>query len=144
MPGDVFVDTSGFFALMVARDPHHARCAELVGDLARRRGLAFTSEAIISETCTLLQARRQGHLIGEFLNYVDAARALTVLPTGGDLFQRTKEYLRRRYEHGLVCGLLQLSADGGPSSHRPTFNRRALPHRRSQSIAVLSIRPKQI
>ena len=44
MPGDVFVDTSGFFALMVARDPHHARCAELVGDLARRRGLGFTSE----------------------------------------------------------------------------------------------------
>ena len=44
MPGDVFVDTSGFFALMVARDPRHARCAELVGDLARRRGLAFTSE----------------------------------------------------------------------------------------------------
>ena len=114
MPGDVFVDTSGFFALMVARDPHHARCAELVGDLARRRGMAFTSEAIISETCTLLQARRQGHLIGEFLNYVDAARALTVLPTGGELFQRTKEYLRRRYEHGFSfvdCSSFLLMAD---------------------------------
>ena len=46
MPGDVFVDTSGFFALIVARDPQHARCAELVGDLARWRGLAFTSEAV--------------------------------------------------------------------------------------------------
>ena len=114
MPGDMFVDTSGFFALMVARDPHHARCAELVGDLARRRGLAFTSEAIISETCTLLQARRPGHLIGEFLNYVDAARALTVLPTGGELFQRTKEYLRRRHEHGFSfvdCSSFLLMAD---------------------------------
>ena len=76
--------------------------------------MAFTSEAIISETCTLLQARRQGHLIGEFLNYVDAARALTVLPTGGDLFQRTKEYLRRRYEHGFSfvdCSSFLLMAD---------------------------------
>lgn len=139
MPGDVFVDTSGFFALIVARDLHHARCAELVGDLARRRGLAFTSEAIISETCTLLQARRQGHLIGEFLNYVDAARALTVLPTGGELFQRTKEYLHALRARVFVCELLQLSADGGPPPHPRTLNRRALPHRRSQSIAVLSI-----
>lgn len=54
MPGDIFVDTSGFFALVVARDPHHVRCGELVRELRGRGGRAFTSEAIISETCTLL------------------------------------------------------------------------------------------
>jgi predicted nucleic acid-binding protein len=100
MPNDIFVDTSGFFALLVARDPHHDRCAELVRDLGTRRGRAFTSEAIIGETCTLLQARRQGHLIGGFLDYVDASRALTVLPVGTEMFRRTKDYLRRRFEHG--------------------------------------------
>ena len=114
MPGDVFVDTSGFFALLVARDSRHVQCMELVRDLGKRGGLAFTSEAIISETCTLLQARRQGHLIGEFLNYVETSRALTVLPTGGDIFRRTKEYLRRRHEHGFSfvdCSSFVLMAD---------------------------------
>jgi predicted nucleic acid-binding protein len=100
MPGNLFVDTSGFFALLVARDSHHLQCVELVRDLGKRGGLAFTSEAVISETCTLLQARRQGHLIGAFLDYVETSRALTVLPIGGDTFQRTKEYLRRRHEQG--------------------------------------------
>ena len=94
------MDTSGFFALLVARDPHHDRCAEFVRKLGARGGRAFTSEAIISETCTLLQARRQGHLIGGFLDYVEVSRALTVLPVGTEIFQRTKDYLRRRFEHG--------------------------------------------
>ena len=114
MPGDVFVDTSAFFALVVARDPRHARCSELVQELAQRRGRAITSEAIIGETCTLLQARKQGHLIGDFLNCVEAARALTVLPADGELFQRTKAYLRRRYEHGFSfvdCSSFLLMAD---------------------------------
>ena len=51
---------------------------------------------------------------------MDVARALTVLPAGGDLFQRTKEYLRRRYEHGFSfvdCSSFLPMEDLRPDEH---------------------------
>jgi predicted nucleic acid-binding protein len=61
MAGEVLFDTSGFFALMDARDPaHHQATAWLQSQRQRIRPLS--TEWIVGETCTLLVARKRPHL----------------------------------------------------------------------------------
>ncbi len=64
---DVFVDTSGFYALWDASDSHHRRAVELQRSLVRE-GIAFvTTDYILDETATLLNARHSRTAASDFL-----------------------------------------------------------------------------
>ena len=60
-----FVDTSAFYAAMVADDPHHGRARDILGAIREGRATLVTSSYVLHETVALLQGR-----IG-----VDAVRA---------------------------------------------------------------------
>lgn len=53
----VFVDTSAFYALAVARDPSHRAASQALARLERERAGFVTSSFVLVETVTLLQAR---------------------------------------------------------------------------------------
>jgi predicted nucleic acid-binding protein len=57
----VFVDTSGFFALLVAEDRNHAHARELFDQAAREQWRLVTTNAVVTETYALLLSRtREG------------------------------------------------------------------------------------
>jgi len=53
----VFVDTSGFYALIVSRDDNHARAHQLFMRAARESWKLVTTNAVLFETYALLLAR---------------------------------------------------------------------------------------
>lgn len=97
MGGELFWDTSGFFALLNNDDLMHVRARELAaktGGSAR----AITSDGVVAETCTLLIARGKPHLVERFLDFTEEHRSLEVVLAGGNLFEKTKHFMRRHLD----------------------------------------------
>jgi uncharacterized protein len=99
MASEVLLDTSGFFALMDARDPAHLKARRWIGS-QRGRARPVTTEWIIGETCTLLVARKRPHLVGRFLDYLELSTALQVLNPDEGLLVSAKQLIRRQAEQG--------------------------------------------
>jgi predicted nucleic acid-binding protein len=99
MPGEVFLDTSGFFALMDSRDPAHLKAKRWLG-AQRGRARPVTTEWIVGETCTLLVARKHPHLVAGFLDYLEQSAALLVLNPDEGLLGSAKQLIRRQAEQG--------------------------------------------
>lgn len=113
MGSELFWDTSGFFALLNKDDPMHGRARELAartGDNAR----AVTTDGVVSETCTLLIARRKPHLVERFLDLTEQQQSLEVITAGGVLFAKTKHFLRRHLDRSwsfVDCGSFVIMAE---------------------------------
>ena len=99
MAGEVFFDTSGFFALMDARDPAHPKARRWLAS-QRDRARPVPTEWIIGETCTLLVARKRPHLVARFLDYLEQSAALLVLNPDEALLVSAKDLIRRQAEQG--------------------------------------------
>ena len=62
----VFLDTSGIFAWINARDPHH----ELMVELPRQSGVRLVvTDYIIAEACALFVARKISHRRDDLLQW---------------------------------------------------------------------------
>jgi uncharacterized protein len=99
MAGELFLDTSGFFALMDASDTAHAKARRWLGP-ERGRARPVTTEWIVGETCTLLVARKRPHLVGRFLDYLEQSAALLVVNPDEGLLATAKQFIRRQAEQG--------------------------------------------
>ena len=69
--GRLFVDSSGWIALVSARDRHHAEAHERFEAAAAQRRRLITTNLVLAETHRLLlfragpqAARRDGHVVG--------------------------------------------------------------------------------
>ena len=99
MANEVLFDTSGFFALMDARDSVHEKAKAWI-DAQRRRVRPLTTEWIVGETCTLLVARRRPQLVGRFLDYVESSVALFIVNPDETLLASAKRLIRRQADQG--------------------------------------------
>ena len=63
MANETFVDTSGFYSLLVHKDRMHATAADYMARAARDRGRFVTTDYVLDEAVTLLKARGHGELI---------------------------------------------------------------------------------
>lgn len=96
----VFVDTSGFYALLVRGDPQHRKAAEIV-DRARKTGAYMaTTDYVVDETATLLKARSLGHLNSGFFELMDNSRALRFHFVDESRYQKARAYFLRHADHG--------------------------------------------
>jgi len=96
----VFVDTSGFYALLVRGDLQHNKAAEIV-DRARKAGAYMaTTDYIVDETATLFKARSLGHLNSGFFELLDGSRALRFQFVDEARFQKSRAYFQRHADHG--------------------------------------------
>ena len=97
---NVFVDTSGFFALLVQRDPAHKRAVQLVSEWQLVGRQTFTSDYIVDETATLLKMRGHGSLLSSFFSLLDSSEALGLVFVDEERFGKTKEFLLKHQDHG--------------------------------------------
>src|SRR5438477_13198964 len=70
MANDIFVDTSGFYALLIKQDDRHEAAVRVLREARRRKRRFVTSDHVLDETATLLKARGKRHLLGAFFDRV--------------------------------------------------------------------------
>ena len=93
---EVFIDTSGFFALLSAADPAHARAREQMALLASARRRAVTTDHVLDETFTLLKVRGLAQRCVAFEQMIRASRSLRVSWTEPAVFSTaTALFLKR-------------------------------------------------
>ena len=92
MATDIFVDTSGFYSLLVSRDDRHPQASRLLGEARRHKRRFTTTDYVLDETATLLRARGHGHLVPVLLETVFASAACTVHWTDEDRFRATSDF----------------------------------------------------
>lgn len=95
MRADIFVDTSGFYALLAGKDPCHEKAAAILKKASSTSTLFVTTDYVLDETATLLKARGLGHLLDLFFSDLAASRACRTLWTGADDFTRARDYFLR-------------------------------------------------
>ena len=66
MASEIFIDTSGFYALLVRGDDQHARAAEVLREAAKRKRGLVTTDYVLDETATLLLARGYTAVLADF------------------------------------------------------------------------------
>ena len=87
-----FVDTSGFYALLIRDDHAHTRASELLARAAGSRGGFVTTDYVLDETATLLRARGHGHLTEAFFEAVFTSLACQIQWIDPDAFARTRRF----------------------------------------------------
>ena len=84
---EVFVDTSGLFALLVEGDDNHPAARRVAPSLRRQGARLVTSSFVVLETVTLLQARVGVAAVRIFSR--DVLPLLDVVWVGEDLLHRS-------------------------------------------------------
>ena len=98
MAHEIFVDTSGFYALLVQRDDKHAEAARILQAAADEQRGFVTSDYVLDETATLLVARDCGHLLRAFFDIVFASAACQVAWTDAERFHTVKNYFLKHLD----------------------------------------------
>jgi len=100
MASETFVDTSGFYALLVEREEMHERAARILQQAQRRRAKFVTTDYVLDETATLLVARGFGHLVEGFLQSTLQSKACVVDWTSPEVFVRAAAFMAKHIDQG--------------------------------------------
>ena len=100
MASELFVDTSGFYALLVERDETHERATRILQQAERRRATFVTTDYVLDETATLLVARGFGHLVDAFLQSTLRSKACAVDWTNPDIFAQAASFMAKHIDQG--------------------------------------------
>jgi predicted nucleic acid-binding protein len=92
MANEIYLDTSGFYALLFKKDDRHAAASRILRDAQRRRRGFVTSDYVLDETATLLKARGHAHLLGQFFETVLTSQACRVEWTDAEQFDAVQAY----------------------------------------------------
>jgi len=99
MARETFVDTSGFYALLVARDEMHKRAAKLLKAAKGKRMSFVTTDYVLDETITLLVARGHGHLVAPFLQRTIESSVCRIEWMDPERFSATASFLAKHADH---------------------------------------------
>jgi predicted nucleic acid-binding protein len=100
MAREVFIDTSGFYALLVKKDDRHRQASDFMRDAARKRLRFVTTDYVPDETATLLQAHGHIQTLNPFFASAFESRVCRVMWTDADLFGKAKALFLRRLGQG--------------------------------------------
>ena len=95
MVNETFVDTSGFYSLLVHKDRMHATAADYMARAARDRGRFVTTDYVLDEAVTLLKARGHGELIAPLFNAIDNSSAMRIEWTTSERFDEARLFCVR-------------------------------------------------
>jgi predicted nucleic acid-binding protein len=90
MANELFVDTSGFFALLAHRDPKHQAARRILRRAKAAKRRLVTTDYVLDETATLLKARGEARLAAPFFDHVFESAACRVEWTDADQFSRVR------------------------------------------------------
>jgi predicted nucleic acid-binding protein len=100
MAREVFVDSSGLYALADRRDSSHTRAEECVGKLLRSGAGLIVTDYIVDEACTLAKVRAGGEAALSLLDIVERSRGFQMFWIGVERFETAKAFFRKHADHG--------------------------------------------
>jgi len=100
MKDEVFVDTSGFYALLVKADDCHKAAADIISGMRRAGRVCLTTDYILDETVTLLKARGKGHLLSHLLDAVLNSTVCRVVWTDRPGFEKAVQMILSHQDKG--------------------------------------------
>jgi uncharacterized protein len=95
MTGKIFIDTSGFFALLAKRDNMHAKAADVFRNAREHKTRFVTTDYVLDETATLFRARGLGDLAPRFFEIVMAASVCKIEWMDQELFSSTAAFFNK-------------------------------------------------
>jgi len=90
MAGEIFIDTSGFYALLVRGDDRHDRARLAMRKAAKKKQRFVTTDYVLDEAATLLMARGGSPVIPALFESVSASKACRVVWMDVERFEKTK------------------------------------------------------
>ncbi|MDQ3623477.1 MAG: PIN domain-containing protein, partial [Verrucomicrobiota bacterium] len=100
MAREVFVDSSGLYALADHRDPFRAAAERCVSALLKSGGGLILTDYIIDEACTLAKARAGAYGALRLLEIVNRSEGFRLIWIGEERFEATKLFFRKHADHG--------------------------------------------
>ncbi len=100
MADSVFVDTSGWYALIDRRDAWHPRARREVERLLGRRAELVTSDYVVDECATLTKARAGARAALRLLDLLHESRAVRWEWVDAERFARAETLFRKHRDHG--------------------------------------------
>ena len=91
----VFVDTSGWYALIDRRDDGHARTSSFVQDWLRSGGRLVSSDYVLDESFTLARARSGSRAAFRLMELIERTAAVDLEWVGAERFARARTMFRR-------------------------------------------------
>lgn len=90
MAGEIFIDTSGFYALLVRGDDQHDHARHAMRKAAKKKQRFVTTDYILDEAATLLMARGCSTVIPALFASVSESKACRVVWMDVERFEKTK------------------------------------------------------
>lgn len=97
---EVFVDTSGLYALVEKNDAHHTRARRAVEKLLRAGRKLVLTDYIVDETTTLAKARSGNRVAMRVLDLLEQSAGIRIEWIGSSRFEETKTFFRKHVDHG--------------------------------------------
>jgi len=98
MAKSVFIDTSGWYALIDRRDPGHARVSALVTRLVRDGTRLVTTDHVLDESCTLAKTRAGSGMALRLLDLVRKTVAVDLEWVGSERFEAAEGLFRKYHD----------------------------------------------
>jgi predicted nucleic acid-binding protein len=97
---EVFVDTSGLYALVEKKDAHHIAAREVVAKLVRAGKKLVATDYIVAETLNLANARSGAHVALRVMDLLEQSAGIRIEWIGPARFDSTKTFFRKHSDHG--------------------------------------------
>lgn len=98
MGSEIFIDTSGFFALLTTRDRHHTQARRILQQAAKSQRRLVSTDYVLDETATLLVARGVPHLAAPFFQRVFDSQACAVHWTDAAQFAIVQDFFLKHVD----------------------------------------------
>jgi predicted nucleic acid-binding protein len=96
---EVFVDTSGLYALVDKSDTRHRQAREVVEKLLRAGRRLVVTDYVVTEAVNLANARSGSRVAVRVLDLVEQSAGIRIEWIGSARFDKTKAFFRRHADH---------------------------------------------
>ena len=100
MAREVFIDTSGLYALADRRDPFHTSAKKCATALVKSATTLVLTDYIIDEACTLARVRAGAREALQLLEIAERSAAFRMVWVGVERFEAAKAFFRKHADHG--------------------------------------------
>jgi predicted nucleic acid-binding protein len=97
---EIFVDTSGLYALIERKDSHHLAARKAVEKLVRVGRALVVTDYIVTETLNLANARSGAHVAIRVMDLLEQSAGIRIEWVGSTRFDATKAFFRKHSDHG--------------------------------------------
>jgi predicted nucleic acid-binding protein len=98
MSRELFVDTSGFFAILARRDAKHAAALRILKRAKADRRRLITTDYVLDETATLLKARGEASLAESLFERVQSSSSGTLQWTDPQRFAAVRAFFLKHLD----------------------------------------------